>query len=70
MKFCFERKIDLFFLCIRQTSEKWSRFLDEYPDRFKINYPLPDDDNDLYFPNRPGRYPVRFSFFFCFFIIK
>ncbi len=48
------------FVFIRQTSRKWSRFLDEYPDRFKINYPLPDEDNDLYFPSRPGRYPVRF----------
>ena len=52
------------FSSIRQTSLQWSRFLDEYSDRFKIQYPLADDDNDLYFPVRPGRYPV--SVFFCF----
>jgi hypothetical protein len=58
-----------FVFLIRQTSEKWSRFLDEYPDRFKINYPLPDEDNDLYFPNRPGRYSVS-HFLISSFIIK
>ena len=46
------------FLFPRRTSENWSQFLDRYPDRFKINYPMADENNDLYIPSRPGRYPV------------
>lgn len=53
----------------RRTSENWSRFLDRYPDRFKINYPLADESNDLYIPSRPGRYPVSF-FFFLFIVLR
>ncbi|CAF1050515.1 unnamed protein product [Rotaria sordida] len=44
---------------LTRTSMKWSQFLDEHPDRFKINYPLPDEENDLYVPPRPGRYPYQ-----------
>ncbi|UJR21900.1 hypothetical protein I4U23_024971 [Adineta vaga] len=40
-----------------RTSEKWSRFLDEYSDRFKIAYPTPDNENHFYVQNWPGRYP-------------
>ncbi|CAF3149582.1 unnamed protein product [Rotaria socialis] len=42
-----------------RTSLQWSRFLDEYPDRFKIDYPLSNDDSILYVPPRPGRYPYQ-----------
>lgn len=52
------------FSFLRRTSLKWSRFLDEYPDRFKINYPFPNDDSVLYIPPRPGRYPLKVSFLF------
>ncbi|CAF1193233.1 unnamed protein product [Adineta steineri] len=42
-----------------RTSQKWSRFLDEFPDRFNIRYPEPDNENHFYVQNRPGRYPCQ-----------
>jgi hypothetical protein len=57
------KKLIFCYFSIRRTSEKWSQFLDEYPDRFKIDYPLSNDDNDFRFENRPGRYPVSFHLY-------
>ncbi|CAF0750610.1 unnamed protein product [Adineta ricciae] len=44
-----------------RTSEKWSRFLDGYTDRFKIDYPTPDNENHFYVSSRPGRFPSTIS---------
>lgn len=43
----------LFFI-ISRTSRQWSQFLDEYPDRFNIDYSQDGVDP----VRRPGRHPV------------
>jgi len=57
----------------RRSNDDWSQCFDDYPGRFKIAYPSPDDVNGLCFKNnlvrydsnvthRPSRYAVSASF--------
>jgi hypothetical protein len=61
-------------LLFRRSNDDWAQCFDDYPGRFKIAYPSPDDVNGLCFKNnlvrydssvndRPSAYAVSFSFY-------